>query len=581
MIQDAQNHVHCSKCYKVAECNSVTDCKIVTCSNRQCGARMHECKLDEHLNEICWYQFTECINKCNGCKLKIKRIDMSQHLKCCCASVIRCSSFRLRNLWNKNEKFQKLKWPCPIQLEYERNSKSIVDSTNVSKPQNMSDILLKQDYESIRKLAADSPLIFHRLYGYLIGLDVSSDFSRGRFSFLRKILKNVKSKIFPDIEAENCVILNDETGCLACQYRIRHLERKRFRETRTFENRIKFYSVLGELDDYATFVEEKIYEKPAFIKIYSNVFLAEKETKETVHHELPSFSKAEIDSKLLENNREILQVLELNPVLKVNITKEMACESFIEYESYRLKETTYTSHCDLFLRRDEFQEHYLLFHNFLLPNADQIHFSCPFKQYGCNFFCQKFDFLFGGCANSNPYASLVENDLTKCISFKVDYFYNTFWDENNNNVSKLESNKYTDDAKTLMDLPFEVMFAIIDNLDALSLYNLSMTCKDLRVICEQFLQLRGIVYPNWIKIESYNPNREYNEHGEDVTKNLVNWKIDRYSYTFSKHIHNPTEIRFKSNLPFDEYSKHFLTCPYRKINKLTDKFRIYPPLVKL
>lgn len=50
----------------------------------------------------------------------------------------------------------------------------------------------------------------------------------------------------------------------------------------------------------------------------------------------------------------------------------MSCESFIEFESYRLRETTYTCDCDQLFRRDEFAEHYELFHDFIVPNADQI-----------------------------------------------------------------------------------------------------------------------------------------------------------------------------------------------------------------
>ena len=112
-------HQHCLTCYKTTECN-YKDCKIIECLNRQCKFKFHECKLDEHLNEVCLYQFIDCNNKSNGCKLQIKRSDMGNHLNCCVASVIRCSSFRLRNLCNKNEKYNQLKWPCPIgeQLEY-------------------------------------------------------------------------------------------------------------------------------------------------------------------------------------------------------------------------------------------------------------------------------------------------------------------------------------------------------------------------------------------------------------------------------------------------------------------------------
>ena len=262
---------------------------------------------------------------------------------------------------------------------------------------------------------------------------------------------------------------------------------------RTFENRIKFYSVLGELDDYATFIEEKIYANPEFIRIYSKVYPIK--VKNQLEEEPEELSNEELSNKLIENNKEILQVLELSPALKVNVTKEMSCESFIELESYRLRETTYTCECDQLLRRDEFSEHYALFHDFLLPNADQIDASCPYRQFGCNFFHQRFEFIFGTSVDnrylnvSYPMASPVENDLNKCLSFKFDETsqstVNKYWDENNNSLNLI--NKHLSPASeyenTLMDLPFEVMYIIIDNLDSISLFNLSMTCKVSKYHC--------------------------------------------------------------------------------------------------
>jgi hypothetical protein len=253
---------------------------------------------------------------------------------------------------------------------------------------------------------------------------------------------------------------------------------------RSLENRIKFYSVLGELDDYATFIEERIYANPDFIRIYSKLYPNKVKNLEEETEEL---SNEELNKKLIENNREIMQVLELNPVLNVNITKEMSCESFIDIESYRLRETTYTSECDQFLRRDEFSEHYELFHDFLLPNADQIDVSCPYRQYGCNFFQQRFEFIFGTSVgnrylNENqPLSNLVQNDLNKCLSFRLDArpTLKNYWDENNNSSNlKNKTLMYDNEIENnLMDLPFEVMFIIIDNLDSISLFNLSMTCK--------------------------------------------------------------------------------------------------------
>lgn len=112
----------------------------------------------------------------------------------------------------------------------------------------MNTMLLKHDLNDLEAFSLQQPLKFHRMYGYLIGLDVSKDYGHSRFSFMRNLLVNVKSKVFRDIQSENCIAFNDDVGCLACQTRTRNLERARFDFLKM--DRFGFNAVLREVSSY-------------------------------------------------------------------------------------------------------------------------------------------------------------------------------------------------------------------------------------------------------------------------------------------------------------------------------------------
>ena len=193
-------HEHCSKCFDLINC-VFKQCDLISCVNK-CGFKYHACKSNDHLKYICQNQHVECINECNGCRLKIKRSDLGSHLVHCVASVIKCSSYRVRHLFNKEQQFDHLKWPCPIESEKnfhaanKKTEEEEEDNFHNKKSININAILLEQDYKSLYKFSADNPIRFHRLYGYLIGLDLGIDYSNTRFSFMANLLRNVKSKIF-------------------------------------------------------------------------------------------------------------------------------------------------------------------------------------------------------------------------------------------------------------------------------------------------------------------------------------------------------------------------------------------------
>ena len=617
--QDISIHSdHCRKCFNLNKCTQSHACNLVQCVNN-CGFVFHACKTSEHLNETCSLALVDCLNLTNGCKLKIKRCDMSKHLMTCVACVVRCGSFRVRKIMNKNEKFNHLKWPDPIWNErlniLNNNCHSFVDLNDCiqlqTETKNINNVLLDQDIASLREFADKHPLKFHRMYGYLIGLKVFKDYSQSKFSFMKYLLKNVKSKVFKDIETENCIVWNDEDGCAACQSRIRMLESARFAKLK--EDRLHFGAHLRDVLNFDEFLEKKVYAKFEFKQDYKEFYLKpireEEEEKSATQKAIEpddEQNQDELYKKLLANNQELLNVIELDKTLKLNVAQELPCEAFqLQYESYRTKDTHFCIDCDQNLRREEYSSHYSLYHNFLLSSTEQIHLACPMQEYGCSYFKQTVEFFYGsnflsvnsgqdnymfknGAKKINqdyPSAKLVENKQSKSLTFNMDYLKC----KNENDYSK----------STILDLPFEVIYEIFDHLDSLSLFNLSMTSKTLRQVCENFLQLRGIVYPKWTRSlveEKESSNQPINNHEiiDELDEKILNeniqksknskpkykWRIEKYAYSFSKNIENPTSIQVNTKIGNDHYRNHVQNCPFKITKVPTKEFKIFPPFSK-
>ncbi|XP_055337883.1 F-box only protein 30-like [Paramacrobiotus metropolitanus] len=64
-------------------------CPVVICA--RCDLRMHRCKLEEHVENLCAEAVVPCINAGNGCDMNMKRKVLGKHLEECPASIIFCS----------------------------------------------------------------------------------------------------------------------------------------------------------------------------------------------------------------------------------------------------------------------------------------------------------------------------------------------------------------------------------------------------------------------------------------------------------------------------------------------------------
>lgn len=109
----------------------------------------------------------------------------------------------------------------------------------------------------------------------------------------------------------------------------------------------------------------------------------------------------------------------------------------------------------------------------------------------------------------------------------------------------------------------------------------------MRNICEQFLQLRGIVYPKWTKLtknetgstnESKTRSSTSNSTDDNNNEKEVSakWIIEKYVYAFSKHIQTPNEVKMKINMK-SEYYEHVRHCPFNVVVQLPKRVKIFPP----
>jgi hypothetical protein len=189
----ASDHEHCSFCFVPSACSQRLPCPLVACPNL-CAATFHACKTHDHVHLICPNQPVPCINATNGCRLRLRRALLGAHLAHCPASVLECTSFKVRRLLNRHDKHHKLKHPCPVELERQQLASR---SAPPAACEDINKVLLDQDYTSLAEFARDKPLRFSRLYGYLVGLDVGKDFSlQTNFAFLSRLLRPVKSQVF-------------------------------------------------------------------------------------------------------------------------------------------------------------------------------------------------------------------------------------------------------------------------------------------------------------------------------------------------------------------------------------------------
>lgn len=95
----------------------------------------------------------------------------------------------------------------------------------------------------------------------------------------------------------------------------------------------------------------------------------------------------------------------------------------------------------------------------------------------------------------------------------------------------------------------------------------------MRRLCEMFVSIRGIVYPKWIKRDDLAMDRNNND-----LKTSQKWIIEKYVFSYSKHIEVPKKIRIKTNFEKQKnYNEHVQNCKFRVCQIPEKPFRLFPP----
>jgi hypothetical protein len=187
--------------------------------------------------------------------------------------------------------------------------------------------------------------------------------------------------------------------------------------------------------------------------------------------------------------------------------------------------------CGLFIRRDEFESHWLS-HIELTDDLFLKIRRCPLSVYGCQksvqyFILNGYEYRYKDFFNSIvAYPHTVQPVEESDTAIRGHY------------AALIEKKKelaiygHTDDYRSIDvmgQLPVEVLMQILSHLDSLSLWSLSQVNRYFRYICEDMLVTKGIVYCHW-KSEKVETGIEENETVDEV----VNWKESVKKWSFSR-----------------------------------------------
>lgn len=425
-ITDDYHIKHCLNCNNTRTCKASNQCKLVECPNKLCKMRMHKCKLEDHLNEICYYRVINCINKLNGCMVKLERYKLTNHLIKCPANVIECCQARNRIVTSK-----------------------VTPTIHTHKLQSLNKILLNEDYEALTQYSNENRLKFNCYYHYLLKPNIDRNLDE-----LKNKLNKVNSKIFKDIHLDYCVeyLHTDDNSCSLCKLILRELEIYRYGQV---TSNLLFSDLLKHTYDYEQFVRDRVYADKAFTFIYNDYF-----DLKDCSNEQSNISKVldEYDLSLEKSNKEILSKIQLNETFNV-ITGSTSELPGNEISSLlRHKKNYFNTYCNHLLRRDHYNDHYFLYHDFINSLSTEIDKQCPLQTYGCQHFDRVFEFYSDKCMTDK--LELIYDKQTKAFLFKP-----------------CRNECRNDGYCYLQDLPCDVLNIILDKLDSYSLFNLSLTSK--------------------------------------------------------------------------------------------------------
>ena len=183
----------------------------------------------------------------------------------------------------------------------------------------------------------------------------------------------------------------------------------------------------------------------------------------------------------------------------INVRSEMQ----LHYKSPTVKRYCCTFCCNEIVRRDEFAAHWKNLHLDIQIDMPVMVKRCPLRSYGCKH--GELSLLpspKGASLNYNMDSdtTLLQLPVTTCEE-EVGRALSSNYAAKIRQKQELAMYGYEDESEESYDvlgqLPAEVLTAVCEHLDSLSLWHLSQVNRYLRSVCYNLVKKKGVVYMVW------------------------------------------------------------------------------------
>ncbi|KAJ1352366.1 hypothetical protein KIN20_008689 [Parelaphostrongylus tenuis] len=362
-VCDIVHFTHCISCH-LPKCDmeSMIQCQIVQCP--QCYVSMHECKIEDHITEICYKTFIPCINAAYGCRKLIRRDKRSKHLENCSASVVVCGREWDRCALSPTSKLQLKRWGKRIEAEYKRNSGNLP-----------LDIALT---------ISDQDLIIQS-YG---------------FSRLDRVRR--RDGLHPSHPLLPLREIRDTDGLIM--------------------GTSKFSNDENSSDEEARIKEAKLKKKRA---MFAHCYMCQIDPASQHLHTLGNESVKYVQTKRIKKHEKEVDSFHKLYNLQLNFSPETMPEFLVRGENISLIRsggTLYTRRCLKTIRRSEYADHHLSLHVRCINSLSDLVVRCPNWERGCTFHtkrlrpkCGMIRFL--SSLDSISFSSVLFQLQQRCINF--------------------------------------------------------------------------------------------------------------------------------------------------------------------
>lgn len=584
-------HKHCYKCFSVKKCSREGDaCPVMECTN-QCGAQFHACKEADH-GEICGMERVPCLNINYGCDQEMPRNKIVEHLPSCPASIVACTQE-----WNRWPVFCRERYKAvPFRQKNPRASRGQLDLELTLRDQRMvrdlahvprrtklalrnnltrrypalplpakivrkptfQDRTLKTLRDVVKLEVAD-----HEAVGPQYG--VAKLFLRNQEIQQRRWQEDVDNAIlrtgqpvpkryweYEELEKGNihkhcayCINTNcDKTPdyelgevniqCCRlfscpwdCGARLHHCK--------AFEHKMicKNFEEEGEFDwilrDRMTRKKPAVKEKPP--KPFEDLLATPFQAGSSSSHD----SSRGPASKTTRRRG-----IPAPPPPPQNLHQVVGFDVRMETVTrvQQKPKAMYTFLCGQELRRDQWEQHCKNVHSDIHGGLNNwLEARCPLAAYGCGFAFRR---LYPG---RDPRGSVVFSEATESFGIRPPPL-------------PLKEGKRT--ARSLVDLPLELLQQIFLWLDSWSLSQMSLVSRTMREVSATLLDLRGCVALQWERV------------GDGVIVKKRGWKVAYKRWFFSSHFSQVDSWGLNAD---GAISEHLKTCPYniRTVHQAQDR----------